>query len=314
MKNVIFIASDYNYMQWTNALLNSIDYRGVKSDVVVLSYGVPNWYKKEAKRLFNYNIEFIEDQNFESNIAYVMNKNLYTKKRRFTYLLDVCKSYKTTCMLDADMMITSRNFNNLFDLVTGTNKLIGCEESIKWTFDDKYLDNGKPIFDKSVKAYKFMCSVPIIFNSEAWREVFEYYIHLIEHGTEYHPKKGLIPHIGDIFSWNISVYKNNRQNDCVLLPMHSMTQVHGTYGHHFCGLKKENDYIYTKDGCEVYSLHGRPGRPGWSDSPEGWYSRSLQSSGIEYNDLLKTGWNKSIDIVNTEFDKLNNYKIKWHLK
>ena len=78
-------------------------------------------------------------------------------------------------MLDADIFIVSDNFINLFHLVKDNNKLIACNEEIKWDLNERYVINSKPILPKRVKAYKFHCSVPTIFNPKYWQDVLNSY-------------------------------------------------------------------------------------------------------------------------------------------
>ena len=88
--------------------------------------------------------------------------------------------------------------------------------------------------------------------------------------------------------------------------MHSMTQVHGTYGAFWCALQKHGDKWYNKDGCETYSIHGRIGsNSDWSGSPQRWYAKTLESHGIPFDGKIKTIWDKSIKLVENEWYDLN---------
>ena len=300
----IFVCSNQGYMQYANVLLNSIDKYKLPVDVYFMHYDFNNSYIEDIKDKFNFNIipieikrdDFVVDE-FNKN-----NKNLFIKQSRFKYIRELGLPYKAICMLDADMFVTTPNFMNLFDLVSGTEKLIACNEKYKWVFNNKYTYQNKPIFDNNTKAHKFHCSVPIFFDLNKWTDVFDYYNQLAYNAFEVDDNGTNTKPIGDIFCWNISVYKNNRQNDIVLFPMETMAQVHSRYftpGHR---IYKENNLFLTESGDEVFSIHGRIGNKSWYDGQ----IRSAQKMDSHIVDIAST----TLKMIQKEWYDLNvNHKL-----
>lgn len=259
MKKAIFISSDYNYLPYLNTLLNSFHKRklGKEFDVYIIHHDFRKLdYLKRAQKEFDFRVIPIkvDEKDFPKDSS--KNKNLFIKQSRFHYIRKYGLEYDVICLLDADMFLLSENFDNLFQLVHNTNKLIGCNERFKWTFGPHYLHNDKPIFKEEFRAFKFHCSVPIIFDLKKWLDVFDYYNELAFNASEKR-KDGSLKTLGDMYCWNTSVYKNNRQNDIILFPMETMTQVHQTGIMNPTRLMEKDGYWQTWNGDEVFTFHGR---------------------------------------------------------
>ena len=265
-KYAIFVNSNAGYIPFLNALLNSIDKHHLDVDVHLMHYEMPELYLQTASKTFNFPVILTEIKRSDFNVHEFneKNNNLFIKQSRFKYIREQGLNYDAICMLDADMFVATPNFMNLFELVNSTNKLIGCNERFKWVFDQKYIFDSKPIFETPVKANKFHCSVPIVFDLKKWTEVFDYYNKIAYNAFETDADGKVIKPVGDIYCWNISVYKNSRQNDVVLFPMALMAQVHHTYAHPWTRLEKTGEGTWmTYEGDEVFSIHGRIGNKGW---------------------------------------------------
>jgi len=261
----IFISSNKNYLPFFNSLLNSLDAHNINVDVFLIHDGIDEKYLSSLNIFdFPINVIPIERSDFNIDPANEHNNNLYMKQTRFKYIREYGTSYKAICMLDADMFVTTPNFMNLFNLVNDTNLMIGCNERFKWTFDKRFTYKDKPLFENSIKAKKFHCSVPIIFDLNKWLDVFDFY-NKIAFNTFEEKKNGEIKPAGDIYCWNISVYKNNRQNDLILFPMETMTQVHYTNLFPWSNIKKIGKEWWTVNGDEVFTIHGRVGKKSWYD-------------------------------------------------
>lgn len=264
-KYATFICSNGGYLPFLNVLLNSFERHQIQMDVYLIHFDFPDAYLKDAIEKFSFPIIplQVKEEDFHIDEFNAHNKNLFIKQARFKYIRDNGMDYDVICMLDADMFITTPNFMNLFDLVNGTDLMIACNERFKWTFDQRYTFKDKPIFEESISALKFHCSVPIIFDLKKWSEVFDFYNEMALNSFEVDDKGFKIKPIGDIFCWNISVYKHNKQDKVVLFPMETMTQVHHTYTNPWTKLSKTINGWRTYAGDEVFAIHGRIGNKGW---------------------------------------------------
>lgn len=313
-----FICSNREYIPFLNVLLNSIDKHKLDNvDVYLMYYEFDLKYLEKIKNSFNFNLIPIEikKERFSINIFNKRNKNLFIKQARFKYIKEYGMKYDAICMLDADMFVTTHNFTNLFELVKGTNKLVGCNERYKWIFNHKYVYNEEKIFKKPVKAHKFHCSVPIVFDLKKWTDVFDYYNQIAYNAFEVDSKGKIEKPIGDIYCWNISVYKNNRQNDVILFPMETMTQVHQTNSINWTRLIKDNGIWLTYAGDEVFSIHGRIGRNGWRQMHSNKIEKIIQE-GVSTSDTfinqgrIKSNMNKTLRLIEKEWYDLNvNHKV-----
>ena len=256
----IFVGCTPNFKKYLNALLNSIEKQGLYNDccltVYVLHYnGFNESYLKAITESFSYIVIPIEVKREDVHHPPETKNNEFIKRARFKYLLEYGSEYDVVCLLDADMFMVSPDFMRLFDLVNGTDQLIGCNEKFKWEIGSNYTYEGDPIFNPPQKLYRMHCSVPIIFNLNHWKEVFEYYLKVAFFGRQF--KKEQWVEIGDITSWNISVYKCNKQDNIIVFPMEVMCQVHQTYIHPDRYIHVENGYWFTEAGDRVYCIQGR---------------------------------------------------------
>ena len=261
MKNyAIFIATTPKYKKHVNALLNSFEkrelYKNCHLTVYVLHYGgINNGWLVAISKVFSYSVIPVEIKRKDINHPPDMKEIEFVKRARFKYILEYGGNYDVICLLDADMFMVSPDFMKLFDLVNGTNQLIGCNETFKWGIGNNYTYERQPIFNTPQKLYNMHCSVPIIFDMRYWRSVFEYYLKISYFGEQ--EKGGGIVGIGDIMSWNISVQKCGKEADIVTFPMETMCQVHQTYMYSDRYVIVEDGYWRTARGDRLYSIQGR---------------------------------------------------------
>lgn len=318
----IFVSSTWNYVQYLNALVNSIQKRRLfeynNLDVhVIYTLDFPDAYLDAISNSFDYNLIAIGFDREKSLFRDEQNKNRIMKFARFEYMRQAAMEYDVVCMLDADMMIVSPEFMNLFDLVYGTDKLIGCNEHFKWTIGDNekgpvykmddpilFPDDGF-IFTEPTLLWKFHCSVPIIFNMTEWDSVFDFYLKLVSEG--YEVKNGKQIPMGDIFSWNTAVRYMNKQNDLILFPMEVMTQVHYTNTDPNRRVIDNNGYWHTWAGDPVYSLHGRVDRDRWVS--EHWRVFERNNAESEH-EKLRPKIAQTLEMIKREWDELNDGKVK----
>jgi len=307
MKNyAIFVATTPRYKKHVNALLNSFEKRKLCEKcyltVYVLHYGgINRSWLIAISEVFSFNVITVEIKENEVKHPENMKEIEFVKRARFKYILKYAGKYDVICLLDADMFIVSPDFMKLFDLVNGTNQLIGCNEAFKWGIGGNYTYEGQPIFQEPQKLFNMHCSVPIIFDSFHWEQVFSYYLKIAYFGEQ--EKGGKIVGIGDIMSWNISVQKCGKEADIVTFPMETMCQVHQTYLYSDRYVVVENGYWRTARGDRLYSIQGR-----WNtglDFVEGsqeWCEKNL----LDY-DKAWPNIKKGLEYIQQEWYNLNFY-------
>lgn len=308
----IFVCSDGKYLPFLNVLLNSLDKQSICLDTYLIHHEFPGQYIKDAQEAFRYPIIPVEIKraDFDLHEYNKENKNLFIKQARFKYIREYGIDYDVICTLDADMFIVTHNFSKLFELVEGTRYLIGCNERYKWTFTRNYVTRGRPIFEQPIRAYKFHCSVPIIFDLKQWRDVFDTYNDLAYHSFEIDNSGMIVKPIGDVFCWNISIYTNNRQNDVILFPMETMTQVHYTCASPWTRLLNRNGYWFTFAGDEVFSIHGRIGKKDWFDEQIKGVEKYLDEHHIAFDKDREEKTIATLRAIQNDWYDLNcNYKL-----
>lgn len=309
MKRAIFISCSWNYVPYLNALLNSIDKRGLDVDVYLLHDVFTSKYL-DAIQCFDYHLISVGVNRDDFSLKDEASKNRFMKFARYEYMPEVAKEYDVGCLLDADMMIVSSEFQNLFDLVAGTDKLIACNEKFKWGAckdpENTYILDDKPLFPQQTRLWKFHCNVPIIFDMKQWSEVFDAYVRIASEGYEI--KQGKVKKMGDIFAWNCAVQYCDRQNDVILFPMETMTQVHYTNIDPERRVLNDCGYWHTTAGDPVYTLHGRVCKPAWEDGHWGAFTKKFRQGDIM---KLRDDVKKSLDMIKAEWYNLSyNHKVK----
>jgi hypothetical protein len=280
----LVVATTDNYVPYTNALLNSIQKRRLheKCDLTVyLLYhdlGKLGHYPAMARERLGFRVEPIEV--LRSDVAHPPETKRieFIKRARFKLIQEIGMRHDLTCLMDADMFLVSDEFVNLYELAADSRLLVGCNEAFKWVIGDTYSYHGQPLFPQPVKLHKMHCSVPIVFDMHQWQDVFAYYNDICFEGRQVRPD-GTVSGIGDIFCWNIAVYKLNRQRDVVLFPMETMTQVHQTNCHPGTELQVDNGYWFTRAGDPVYSVHGRVANENWLDGHLDRFEEDMQKDG-----------------------------------
>jgi hypothetical protein len=285
MKYAIFIASDYSYLPCLNALLNSLEKRKINADIFIITTDLTDVYISKIQQTFSFKINVIkvsQDDFFIKHYKTYANSILIIL--RYLYLQQNSIQYNAVCLLDADMFVVSHNLMNLFELVENNNKLIACNETIKWHIDKNFIYNNKPIFDQNTILWKFHCAVPIFFNPAHWINVLNDYNTMALNSYQLDKNSGKIAHtIDNMFLWYICVQKHNKQNDVILFSTETMTQVHYTLLDPtkfitFQIIDGEKIWL-THFGDEIFTIHGKIHQKNWSE---------------DYNNLLQNITDKQI--------------------
>jgi len=257
----MFVAATPNYIGYLNALLASIEkrklYEGCELHVHVFYFG--NFsidYIFEATKKYSYNLHFDIMQLDE--IPMKAKPIEYVKRTRYHKMIAPALNYDAVCLLDCDMFFVSDQYMRLFEMVEGTDLLIGCNEKWKWE-TGRYTIDGEKIIKEPGKMFNFICNTPAIFDMSSWKPVFEKYIDIALHGRQM--KGENVVGIGDIHCWNIAIKVCERTNDVVVFPMETMAQVHHTNMRGWTYPVIERDYWRSCAGDRIYVIHGRVARP-----------------------------------------------------
>jgi hypothetical protein len=256
------VANGKNYLPDTNCLLNSIQkqqlhtYPGCELDVYLLHHGFdPAWkYPETAVAAFDYHLIPIELKRSEIPHPAATKCIEFVKRARYFKLLELAPHYDAVCLLDADMFFVSRAFMGLFDLVYGTDKLIGCNEKIKWDMGPTYMLGNEPIFSKPTRLHSMICNVPSVFDMKRWWEVFEFYTKICFDGRQDLPD-GTTKGIGDLFAHNISIQHAGRADDVIMLPLETLAQVHHVWRRPWTYLINDGGKWRSQAGDRVYMIH-----------------------------------------------------------
>lgn len=247
-----------NYLADANCLLNSIEkhklYEKVDGelDVHLIHYGFdPEWkYIDTIKSVFSFNI--IDHELFNKTDHKAIE---YIKRIRYLILLQTARDYDAVCLLDSDMFIVSDEFVNLFEMVNGTDKLIGCNEKYKWDVGPfSYFSKvGEPVFFFDSKLHSMVCNVPSIFDMKKWQDVFGFYYQIAFDGYQIKGKNKV--GIGDLFAHNIAIHRMNRTKDVVMFPMETMAQVHHTWINPNTYIINDKYGWRSAAGDKIYTIH-----------------------------------------------------------
>ena len=260
MRKGIFIATNAGYQDMALALIASIRVHVPEAEVTLLC-GPDVKPDISDRRVRVIPMDFARAV-VDNSYGIPANGNLLIKQLRYLYLSELCGDYDAACLLDADMLVVSPQFERLFEMVAGSRVLVGCNEAFKWRFGPRYRRLDVPLFDSTITAHRFCCNVPIVFDPQHWQDVFQRYNQLAYHAYEWEGDKP-VKRVGDIYCWNLSVYLEGRQDDVLLWPMQQMTQVHHTNLREWARLKKADGRWFTPDGDEVLTLHGRFNTPNY---------------------------------------------------
>lgn len=260
----VFVSANRQYLPYLNALLNSLVkrevYRRQAFDLLVITDGsIPQEYQDACAANLPYPVEFVQlpdDYHPEWSSAWRCKAGRYEMLR-----LRGC-AFAACCLLDADLLAVSNQVFDFMRLVEETPYLIACNERIKWQIDSVYTLDGLPLLPEPTRLDKFHCNVPLYLDVKEWLGVLNDYQRIVFQGKELREQE---KPVGDIYAWNIAVYREARQDDVVLMPMPGMTQVHRTgYRDRHCLLQPTpKGHWTTGDGDTVYCLHARPDRPGF---------------------------------------------------
>ena len=151
-KNATIIAASENYLGELTALLNSIDYHKIDTDVLLLSYKLPEDYLKRIQEVFDFHVRIFQAPEGE--------QTQMTAIERFRIAVEYGKEYEAICLLDADMTFMS-NLNLFWDIAS-KGFLIGVHNGMLISFNQTHQKQyGINLGVKEYPALKIHTTAPI---------------------------------------------------------------------------------------------------------------------------------------------------------
>ena len=250
-KYAVLTSCSGNYKQYMNVFLNSLDFCGHTHDVHVITVDMDEEYLKKALdtkwtfKLFTHKRERKDFEQFES-----YNSLMLTSKRcRYPALEEYSEPYDVMCLIDIDMMIVN-NFMKFFELVDGTDMIIGCNERFKWPLD-RYVLKGYD-FPKIYMDW-MICNAPTLFSPVHSKELLKA---MIKCSRELTNRDGEYP--SDLFTMNVALWVAGATDRVVMLPAYAWTGVHLTYTDITTRIMKKGGQKWVSwCGEPVYIIHGK---------------------------------------------------------
>jgi len=254
-----------NYLPYLRALLNSFNEQGMTIDFHLLLLDCD--FEQEKEYGFDVYQHKHKLSDFRARIKNQTDGNV-AKKSRYLYIKEL-PNYDVLLFLDADLMLV-RNIQKFFDMVNGTDVILGVSERFKWPLSTFYLE-GKQLPDIRMKW--MICNVPLFFCPERNQRFVEEAERCSLHITN---NDGSFP--SDIYTMNIALHISNSVNRVVELPNYAWTGVHTSYLNPWTRIYKKDGKWESFCGEPVYMLHGR-----WDqDKCEAWYLSELRK---RFNEL-----------------------------
>lgn len=296
MKRAIFVSSNGGYLPYLNAFFNSLE-KHLQSPaplVYLLYWDMPSDYLMACTSLLSFEVLPISINPADFTGVPFSNMEI-CKAGRYYYMREIClqENIEVACLMDADLMVVNPGFFHLFDMLEGTELLLGSNERYKWTVGPQFTyPDGRPLFNDHYQLWKFHCNTPLFLGKpwkDCWQRVLKRYMTIVYQVTEDHPKKGPTK-VGDIYAWNYSVYLENMEDRVMLLPTSTTTQMHQTAYRKWTRLQKSNEYYHTYAGDPVLCLHGRCGTSGFGKFKDPGHIGASADVIKQINELFRQEW------------------------
>ena len=241
-KNLTIIAASANYLPELNALLNSIDYWKIDTDIALLSYKLPSNYLTKIKETFNFNIEIIQAPEGE--------QTKMTAIERFRIAYTEGKNYEAILILDADMFFMSNV--DLYFQVASKGFIVCASNSMIISFDkgkDGYQDHYGVFLDEEKYPYpEIHTSVPIWLSPQDldWFQAL------------YNARR--TDHFDDFLLLNLLGIKMGKNKKMITLPAYRCTNIHHTMLKPCIGTIRKGDLVLSGTEEKMVSAHGK-----WAD-------------------------------------------------
>lgn len=236
-KNLTVIAASENYLAGVNALINSLDYWKIDTDILLLSFRLPKEYLEKIQEVFDFNFHIIESTGEHQVLS--------TAIERFKYAVEIGKEYESILLLDADMYFMSDEANVLFDaarkglIITASNGMI---INFNKAHQDRY---GVNLGSDEYPYAKVHTTAPIWLNPQDldWFEAL------------YDAKR--IDSFDDFLFLNILGIKMGKDKKMICLPPYRMTNIHHTCLKPVIGTIDKEVIILSGTEESMICMHGK---------------------------------------------------------
>lgn len=239
-KFAFVVAASDNYLPGLTAMLNSMQYHGFTTDVLLIPWRLPEEFLNNLGR-YSFDVRVFPND--------VENQVLATAIERFRVAYEVGKDYEAVCLLDVDMFfhtkvdlffeIASKGF-----IVTGSNGMI-------IDFDKRSQEHyHTPLGSDSCSYQKIHTTAPI-FISPGDLDWFE---------NLYNSRR--IDHWDDFLYLNVLGIKLGKDKKMLCMPPYAFTGIHHWQVKVETGLVRKSDLVLTGTEETVYMSHGKF----WEDS------------------------------------------------
>ena len=298
MKYAAVTSCTQNYSQYLEALLVSADKYNHDFDLYVFCINMDEEFlQKIQNRKWSFNLflkrhtEYKKDFNEHEG-------NHYPKKVRYSFAGWLAPYYQALLFLDVDMMFTN-NIMRFFELVDGTDYLLGCNERFKWGLQKFYLlDNGKQELLPQLEMYWMICNAPLFIsqqNAHFWSRA--------EHAATVLRRESDDKVPSDLFTMNVALWLAGLQDKVIPLPSYCWTGVHNGYINIYTRIVKKNGRWQSISGEPVYMIHGRWDKEGCEnyylkEQEKRYAELGLQGKVLEKHRKLT---DKTIQLIKDEF-------------
>jgi len=321
----IMVSCTANYVQYLNALLNSVDYTNHPVDVHIIAVTGNKKDEDEAFNTYLDKLDTYKDLSFHP----IVHKRAYSdyehygayrkiaQNMRWPELVVTSKmgrygkleemtEYAAIVMLDVDMMIV-HNIMHFFKLVENTKIIIGCNERYKWALNN-YCIEGQKDFPEMPMDW-MICNAPLFLDPKhngKFLQTAAKYVGTIQN------KKG--EYVSDIISMNVALWLAGVQDNIVALPNYAWTGVHLGYTDITTYIQNRGGNFWKAwNGEKVYILHGRWDvdgcERGWRRNQEKRYDE------LELNETVRKRWMNQMEHVFKQIkDQYTFYNEKWKIR
>jgi len=236
-KNLIVVAASENYLPGINALFNSIDYWKIDTDVLLLSFRLPEAYLNRLQGAFSFDVRIVKSEGKEQVRD--------TAIERFKLAVDFGKEYETILLLDADMYFMSDEANLLFDIAS-KGFIIGAANNMIINFGEEHQKHyGVNLGAKEYPYPKIHTTAPIWLSPQDldWFDAL------------YNSRR--IDSFDDFLLLNILGIKMGKDKKMLVLPSYRLTNIHHFSMKIETGMLRKGDLVLSGTEEGMIMNHGK---------------------------------------------------------